>query len=154
MSNKEYTSVRAIENGTVIDHLPASSIFKVIKLLNLEKTSNPVIFGMNLDSKRMGKKSLIKIVDKYCQEGELGYLALVAPNARISIIKNFEVVEKRQIEAPQTVDGFVKCANPMCITNHERIKTHFKVSQNKGELELECRYCEKTTHQEQIEIIK
>lgn len=154
MSDKEYTSVRAIENGTVIDHLPPSSIFKVISLLQLEKTTNPVIFGMNLDSKRMGKKSLIKIVDKYCMEGELAYLALVAPNARISIIKNFEVIEKRQIEAPERVDGFVKCANPMCITNHEKITTHFKVSLVKGELELQCRYCEKITHQEQVEIVK
>lgn len=154
MSNKEYTSVRAIENGTVIDHLPPSSIFKVIKLLKLERTTHPVIFGMNLDSQRMGKKSLIKIVDKYCQEGELAYLALVAPSARVSIIKNFEVVEKRQIEVPEAVDGFVKCANPMCITNHERIVTHFQVNQANGELELRCRYCEKITHQEQIEIIK
>lgn len=154
MSNKEYTSVRSIENGTVIDHLPANSIFKVIKLLNLEKTEHPVVFGMNLDSKRMGKKSLIKIVDKYCEEGELAYLALVAPNARVSIIKNFEVVLKQQIEVPERVDGFVKCANPMCITNHEKITTRFTVFQKDGELELHCRYCEKVTHQEQVEIIK
>lgn len=151
---KEYTQVRSIENGTVIDHLPPSSIFKVIRLLQLEETFNAVIFGMNLDSRRMGKKSLIKIVDKYCGEGELAYLALVAPSASISIIKNYEVVDKRQIEAPDTVEGFVKCANPMCITNHEKITTHFTVAQQNGELQLRCRYCEKITPQEQIHIIK
>lgn len=154
MNNKEYTQVRAIENGTVIDHLPASSIFKVIRILNLEKSDIPIIFGMNLDSKRMGKKSLIKIVDTYCDEGTLNYLALVAPSARISTIRNFEVINKRQIEAPQTVEGFVKCANPMCITNHQKITTHFTVHQQNGELALHCRYCEKTTSQEQIEIVK
>ncbi len=146
--------VRAIKNGTVIDHLPENSIFKVLKLLKLEDSCTPIIFGMNLDSKRMGKKSIIKMVDVYCQEEELAYLALVAPAARVSIIKDFVVAEKREIEPPTLVEGFVKCVNPMCITNHETITTRFTTQNEFGELLLKCRYCEKITSQEQIQITK
>lgn len=151
---KKILEVSAIENGTVIDHIPASSLFKVISLLRLDTAPNQVTFGMNLKSKKLGKKAIIKISDTYCEDTEISYLALVAPTARISIIKNYEIVDKRQIEAPTDVQGFVKCANPMCITNHEPITTHFTVHDLNGELSLRCRYCEKTTNQEQIEIIR
>lgn len=151
---KSILEVSAIENGTVIDHIPTSSLFKVIQLLGLDHVTNQITFGTNLSSKRIGKKAIIKIADKYCKDNEISYLALVAPQARISIIKNYDVVEKRQIEVPATVEGFVKCANPMCITNHEPITTHFKVISGGPQLELRCRYCEKSTYQDQIEIIK
>jgi len=155
MSNKKsILEVSAIENGTVIDHIPTSSLFKVIQLLGLDHGSNQITFGTNLSSKRIGKKAIIKIADKYCEDNEISYLALVAPQARISIIKNYDVVEKRQIEAPSHVEGFVKCANPMCITNHEPITTQFTVTSQEGKLELRCRYCEKSTYQDQIEIIR
>lgn len=154
MENKTMLEVSAIENGTVIDHIPAPSLFKVISLLKLDMATNQITFGTNLTSKRIGKKAIIKIADKYCQDNEISYLALVAPTARISIIKDYEIVEKRQIEAPETVQGFVKCVNPMCITNHEPITTQFTVHDQNGELALRCRYCEKITRQEQIEIIR
>lgn len=146
--------VSAIENGTVIDHIPPLALFKVISLLKLDRTAAQVTFGMNLSSSRIGKKALIKIADTYCDDEQISYLALVAPTARISIIKNYEVAAKRQIEPPAEVHGFVRCANPVCITNHEAITTHFTVTSVSGELALRCRYCEKTTMQEQIEIIR
>lgn len=151
--NKKF-EVSAIENGTVIDHIPAPSLFKVIKLLGLENSTKQITFGMNLSSKRMGTKAIIKISDYYCHDKEISYLALVAPTAHINIIRDYEIVEKRKIEAPTQVDGLVKCANPMCITNHEYIVTHFSVHEDNGELALRCRYCEKTTTQEQIEMIR
>lgn len=146
--------VSAIENGTVIDHIPPTALFKVIELLNLDSVDKQLFFATNLKSTRSGKKALIKIVDTYCSDYDISYLALVAPSARISTIKNYAVVEKRQIEPPTEVSRFVKCANPMCITNHEKIKTRFSVSSLNGELSLKCCYCEKITMQEQIEIIK
>lgn len=146
--------VSAIENGTVIDHIPPTALFKVIGLLSLDKTQSQVTFATNLASNRIGRKAMIKITDKYCTDHDISYLALVAPTARISIIKNYQVVEKRQIEPPAEVTGFVRCANPMCITNHEHITTRFSVLDAGGELSLRCRYCEKTTMQEQIEIIR
>lgn len=150
---KHTLEVRAIENGTVIDHIPADSLFKVIRLLNLESIQNQITFGTNLFSNKMGLKAIIKIADVYCKEIQINYLALVAPLARVSTIKNYEVVEKREVSVPTTVDGMVRCANPMCITNHETVTTHFTVSQVRGQLSLECRYCEKSTTQEQIEVV-
>lgn len=153
--NKGILEVSAIENGTVIDHIPPNSLFKVITLLNLDRTRRQVTFGTNLNSKRIGTKAIIKITDKYCKDEEISYISLVAPTARISIIKDFDVVEKRQVEVPSYVEGFVKCANPMCVTNHEQnVMTKFTVYTEEGELSLRCKYCEKITEQEQIEIIK
>ncbi|MDE5945040.1 MAG: aspartate carbamoyltransferase regulatory subunit [Rikenella sp.] len=152
---KGVLEVNAIENGTVIDHIPPTSLFKVIKLLNLDRTSHQVTFGTNLESKRLGTKAIIKISDKYCADEEIGYISLVAPSARINIIRDYEVAEKRVVEVPTHVEGFVKCANPMCVTNHEpHVKTRFDVFTRGGELALRCRYCEKITTQEQIEVIR
>ncbi|MCH5305138.1 MAG: aspartate carbamoyltransferase regulatory subunit [Rikenella sp.] len=152
---KGILEVSAIENGTVIDHIPPTSLFKVIKLLNLDQTTHQVTFGTNLRSERIGTKAIVKIADQYCADTEISYISLVAPTARISRIRDYEVEEKRQVEVPTHVEGFVKCANPMCITNHEpHIKTRFDVFMRGGELALRCRYCEKITTQEQIEIIR
>ncbi len=153
-TRKSVLEVSAIENGTVIDHLPPSSLFKVIKLLRLTESTHQVTFGTNLRSKRIGTKAIIKIADKYCEDDEINYIALVAPTARLSIIRDYEVAEKRQVEAPQTVEGFIKCANPKCVTNYENIKTSFDVITRGSELLLHCRYCEKNTPREQVEIIR
>ncbi len=152
---KKTLEVSAIKNGTVIDHIPPGVLFKVIRLLDLDTTTSQVTFGTNLTSQRIGRKAIIKISDKYCADDEISYISLVAPSARISIIKDYQVIEKRQVEVPESVEGYVKCANPMCITNHEQhVTTRFYVSTAEGELSLRCRYCEKITGQEQIEIIR
>ncbi len=145
--------VRAIENGTVIDHIPSDCLFKIIGILRLDKETNRITFASNLESKRMGSKAIIKINNRYCRPEELNRIALVAPMAVVNIIKDFEVIEKRAVTVPETVEGFVRCANPKCITNNEAVKTAFTVIEQ-GEISLKCRYCEKTTYQSQIELIK
>ena len=110
---KGILEVSAIENGTVIDHIPPTSLFKVIKLLNLDQTTHQVTFGTNLKSKRIGSKAIIKIADKYCADEEISYISLVAPTARPSIIRDYEVAETRLLEVPTHVEGLVKCGNPM-----------------------------------------
>lgn len=149
---KQTVEVRAIENGTVIDHIPAESLFKVIRLLNLESVTNQITFGANFHSSRMGRKAIIKVTDVYFADSQVNYLALVAPQACINTIKDYKVEQKRQIDVPERVDGMVRCANPMCITNHETITTHFTVSMVEGQISLLCRYCEKSTMGSQIQI--
>ena len=73
--------VRAIENGTVIDHIPANSLFKIIKILGLDTETHRITFGMNLESKRMGTKAIIKINERFCQQEEINRIAIVAPMA-------------------------------------------------------------------------
>lgn len=150
----EQLAVRAIENGTVIDHIPADSLFKIIYILDLQnETQSSMTFGTNLESKRMGSKAIIKINGRYCQPEEINRIAIVAPGAVVNIIKNFEVVEKRPVTVPDRIDGFVKCANPMCITNNQPVKTSFNVIKSDN-IALRCRYCEKVTTQGEIKIIK
>jgi len=144
--------VSAIENGTAIDHIPANALFKVISILNLDKIDKQITFGTNLGSKKLGKKAIIKLSDIFFIDKEINKIALVAPQAKLNIIKNFQVVEKRIVEVPEEIIGIAKCMNPKCITNNEKIVTKFKVV-SKEEVKLKCHYCEKITDQEHIQII-
>jgi aspartate carbamoyltransferase regulatory subunit len=141
--------VTAIENGTVIDHIPDENVFKVIRILNLEQSTNQVLFGVNLDSKKYGKKGIIKVSNTFFEKDEINKIALVAPTATLIVIKDFKVTEKRQVEIPDSVEKIVKCFNPNCITNHEHIVTSFRVI-NKDELKLKCKYCEKITAKDNL----
>ena len=118
--------VSAIKNGTVLDHIPANQLFKVISILGLKDCANQITFGTNLDSKLLGKKAIIKVADRFFEEAEINRVALVAPDAKINIIKDFEVIEKKVLHVPDEIVGIVKCANPKCITNHQPITTKFK----------------------------
>lgn len=145
--------VSAIKDGTVLDHIPANQLFKVIKILGLADCPNQITFGTNLDSKRLGKKAIIKISDKFFEEREINKISLVAPDAKINIIKDFEVVEKKVIGVPDEIVGIAKCANPKCITNHQPITTKFHTTYEDSELKLRCHYCEKNTDIEDLKII-
>ena len=141
--------VSAIENGTVIDHIPSRSVFQVIKILNLSEYQNQLLIGTNLDSNKMGKKGIIKVSNKFFKSDDINKIALVAPTATLIIIKNFQVTEKKTVEIPEKVEKIVKCFNPNCITNNEDIITKFTVI-NKKELKLRCHYCEKITAKDNI----
>jgi aspartate carbamoyltransferase regulatory subunit len=121
--NKEqrHLNVTAIENGTVIDHIPANNVFKVLHILNLENNKNQVLFGDNLDSQKYGKKGIVKVSNTFFDKGEINKIALVAPTATFIEIKNFEVVTKKQVEVPDQIKRIVKCFNPNCITNVENV---------------------------------
>lgn len=150
MDNKEL-KVNAIKNGTVIDHIPAKDLFKVISILNLEKMEQPITFGTNLDSKQLGKKAIIKISNKYFDDQEINKIALITPQANLNIIKDYEVVEKRKVELPNQINKICKCMNPKCITNAEPMETKFDVI-SKSPIKLKCKYCEKITFENYIKI--
>ena len=141
--------VSAIENGTVIDHIPSGSVFQVIKILNLTEYQNQLLIATNLDSQKMGKKGIIKVSNKFFKSDEINKIALVAPTATLIIIRNFEVTEKNKVEVPDHVANIVKCFNPNCITNNEEISTRFTVI-DKKDLKLRCHYCEKITARKNI----
>lgn len=149
--NKEqrHLNVTAIENGTVIDHIPANNVFKVLHILNLENNKNQVLFGDNLDSQKYGKKGIVKVSNTFFDKGEINKIALVAPTATFIEIKNFEVVTKKQVEVPDQIKRIVKCFNPNCITNVENVASWFTVV-DKKEMKLLCHYCEKITSRNSI----
>jgi len=141
--------VSAIENGTVIDHIPTHAVLQVMRILNLDQSPYQVLFGVNLDSQKYGKKGIIKVRDKFFDSIEINKIALVAPTATLIEIRDFKVVSKKNVEIPDSVEGFVKCFNPRCITNHEEVPTRFRVV-DKDNLKLLCHYCEKITKKENV----
>ena len=143
--------VSAIENGTVIDHIPAKALFKVISILRLDSLDKQITFGTNFDSKKLGKKAIVKLSDTFFKDKDINKIALVAPQAKLNLIRDYTVVEKKVVEVPDEIVGIAKCMNPKCITNNERIVTRFTVV-SKREVKLKCHYCEKITDQEHMEI--
>lgn len=152
MAKKEL-NVSALVNGTVIDHIPANSLFKVISILGLDKVDTMITFGTNLESNRLGHKGIIKIADIQFKQDDINKIALVAPDAKLNTIKDYQVVEKHVVQLPDEIIGIVKCMNPACITNHQKITTRFYVTDKKA-VDLKCHYCEKITDQENLKIIQ
>lgn len=144
--------VSAIENGTVIDHIPAKALFKVISILRLDSLDKQITFGTNFDSKKLGKKAIVKLSDTFFKDKDINKIALVAPQAKLNLIRDYTVVDKKVVEVPDEILGIAKCMNPKCITNNERILTRFTVV-SKREVKLKCHYCEKITDQEHMEIL-
>ena len=144
MTRKELV-VSALENGTVLDHIPAENVYKALDILNLKGVESQITLGINLASKLYGRKGIIKIADKFFEDEELNKLALIAPKATVNVIRDFKVVEKKTLKMPAEIIGIAKCQNPKCVTNHQPIKTRFTTIQKNDEISLLCHFCEKTS---------
>lgn len=152
MNERKDLMVAALEAGTVIDHIPSDKVFTVAQLLQLEKETSPVLIGHNLSSKKMGTKGLIKVANRFFTEAEISRLAVVCPNIRLCIIRNYDVVEKKEVTLPGQLVNVVRCANPVCITNNEPMKTVFDVADKENGI-VKCRYCGKEQHIDGIRLV-
>ena len=150
--NKQALQVAALRNGTVIDHIPSEKLFTIVRLLGLEHMKNNITIGFNLESKKLGRKGIIKIADKFFCDEEINRISVVAPHVKLNIIRDYEVVEKKTVTLPDELIGLVKCNNPKCITNNEPMLSRFHViDKEKGT--IKCHYCERKINKEDI-IIK
>lgn len=140
--------VDAIRNGTVIDHIPAGRVQRVIAILKPQET-DIVMMGMNFSSKAMKKKDIIKIEGRELTRDEVNRIALVAPEAKVSIIRDFKVAQKSTVQVPDDIEGLVECPNPKCITNAEPMVTVFH-KHNRSGTELVCQYCERVFSAEEM----
>ncbi len=152
MDSKKELVVSAIENGTVIDHIPTEAVYRVLHILGLEDYKDEVLVGNHLSSSKLGRKGIIKIKNKHFTKDEVSKVSLVAPSVTIITIKDYKVIEKFATEIPDHIENFVKCANPKCITNFEAVPTKFDIV-DKEDLKLRCHYCEKFTTKETIHFI-
>lgn len=152
MNEKKELQVAALENGTVIDHIPSDKLFTVVSLLNLKDMDSNITIGYNLESKKLGKKGIIKIADKFFTDEEINRISVVASNIKLNVIRNYAVVEKKEAIMPDELKGIVKCNNPKCITNNEPMQTWFHVTDKEKGL-LKCHYCEKEQQKENIKLI-
>ncbi len=149
MDNKRELVVVAIKNGTVIDHIPPDKLFKVVSILNLDTLDSQITIGNNLKSKKIGEKGIIKITDKFFAPRVINMIALIAPEAKLNIIKDYQVIEKCNIDIPDKIRNIIRCANPKCITNNEPIPSLFYVI-DKEDVQVKCNYCENEIKQENI----
>lgn len=149
--NKENENllVRKIENGTVIDHIERGKGIKIYKILNPKEET--CVLLTNVESKKLGRKDILKVENKELSEKDLEKIALIAPNATINIIRNWKVVEKRKVELPNILVGIVNCPNSKCITRIEsQIETKFIVEKREP-IKLRCFYCERIFEKEDFE---
>lgn len=149
---KQELQVAALKDGTVIDHIPSEKLFTVVSLLELDKMECNITIGFNLESKKLGKKGIIKIADKFFCDEEINRISAVAPHVKLNIIRDYEVVEKKEVTMPDELRAIVKCQNPQCITNNEPMTTLFHVI-DKEKYVIQCHYCEKEQRREDITII-
>ena len=149
METKKELVVSAIQDGTVIDHIPTEAVYQVIRILGLVKYKDEVLIGNYLASNKLGRKGIIKIKNKHFTKDEVSKIALVAPFASIINIENYIVTDKFQAEIPDSIENFIRCANPKCISNAEVVPTKFYVV-DKENLKLKCHYCEKFTTKETL----
>ena len=150
MSKKEMM-VAAIQNGTVIDHIPAAKTYQVASLLGLYELTSAVTIGNNFVSEKVGKKGIIKVSDKFFTDEEISRLSVVAPKAVLNIIRDYEVVEKKTVETPDELRGIIKCNNPVCITNNEPMSTVFHVVDKEHGI-CKCHYCDKEQDMNRVEL--
>lgn len=135
--------VAPIKNGTVIDHISCGMAFKVLKILGISDANvdSTVSVLMHVPSKKTEWKDIVKVEDKELEPIEVDKISLVAPDATINIIRNFEVVEKKRVELPDVAVGILKCGNPNCVTNsREPVRTEF-VLKSRNPIRLSCSYC-------------
>ncbi len=133
--------VDAIRNGTVIDHIPSGKGLSVLQLLQ-PQSHDVVTLGINLGSQRYGRKDILKIEGRELTPAEVNRIALLAPHAKVNIIRDFKVVEKRPVTLPPVLEGVLQCPNPQCITRTEPATTRFYVSGGE-QPSLRCHYCER-----------
>lgn len=149
---KKELQVAAIENGTVIDHIPAERTYQVARLLELEELGLPVTIGFHLPSRKLERKGIIKITDKFFSDEEISRLSVIAPKVVLNIIKDYEVVEKKTVETPDELHGIIKCNNPKCITNNEPMHTHFTVVDKLHGI-VKCHYCDKEQEMNMVKLV-
>jgi aspartate carbamoyltransferase regulatory subunit len=134
--------VSKIKNGTVIDHITSGHALDVVKILGITgKEESPITIAMNVPSKRLKRKDIVKIEGRELKPQEVHKIALIAPHASINIIRDYKVVKKEEVKLPKVIEGIIKCTNPACISNsNEPVKPKFYVDSEEP-LSLKCHYC-------------
>lgn len=140
--SEEQLIVRRIKDGTVIDHCEPGSALKVLAALGIkEGCTNLVTIAMNVPSKKLGKKDIVKIADRFLTQGEANRIALISPRATLNLIKDYRVISKSKVELPEVFVNIFKCPNPTCISNaNEPIVPEILVIKTEPP-KLMCKYC-------------
>ena len=145
-------SVSAIKNGTVIDHIRSGQALRIMRLLRMLHDKQKITLGLNLTSKRIGTKDIIKIENRALSNEEANEIVVFAPEATINIIENFEVIQKVKTHLPEKIANVFLCPNPDCITRHEHVISLFHIEERGAHIKLSCHFCEKTFDQAHVKV--
>jgi len=143
--------VKRIKNGTVIDHITGGQAFNVLRIMGLRKgyPRTTLTVAMNVPSKKLGFKDIVKVEGKEIKKEEVDKIALIAPETTINIIREREVIKKEKVNIPLSLEGVLRCANPNCITRFEDAVSKFIVEE-KCPIKLRCSYCERVMSDKDI----
>lgn len=150
MSERKEYRVTALRDGTVIDHLPPGMAMKALEVLG-PQSGSIVTVGMYFESRKWGQKDLIKLENKELTDEEITKIALLGPHTTIATIREYRVVEKIPVTIGDEITGVVRCPNPSCITNHDPIRTRFKV-ETREPLLVRCHFCERMIREGEVEL--
>ncbi len=142
MQARQELYVRKIKDGTVIDHITPGFALDVLKILGINgKDGEVVSAAINVESKQLHHKDIVKIQNRELKPSEVDKIALIAPNATINIIRNYDLVSKKVVELPSSIRGIMKCDNPSCISNsREPVEPRFAVDRREP-IRLRCYFC-------------
>lgn len=134
-------NVGKIEEGFVLDHIEAGKSLAIYRHLQLDKLDCTVAIIKNARSNKMGKKDILKVecdVDRM----DLDVLAFIDHNITVNIIKDGEIVAKKELVLPKEIKNVIKCRNPRCITSIEQELPHIFVLTDEEKEIYRCKYCE------------
>lgn len=145
MTTKSNTLIiSAVKQGVVIDHITAGQALNIAKLFQLATNRRRITLALNLPSASMEAKDLIKLEEHSLSDHECDQIAVLAPNATVNVIEDYEVIDKMKLELPDTIADISLCPNERCITNHEPMGSLFHVKKRgPNVIQLRCHYCRK-----------
>ncbi|MFW9898056.1 MAG: aspartate carbamoyltransferase regulatory subunit [Candidatus Thorarchaeota archaeon] len=134
--------IEKIRKGTVIDHIDSGYALTILALTGLAESPDLMTIGINVPSKKLTKKDLIKIENLFLNEIQMQQISILSPNATISLIEDYKVIEKKKVKIPEVIKKLIVCQNITCITNSQKepIDTEFLVLEEKP-LKIQCAYC-------------
>lgn len=133
-------NIDSLESGIVIDHISAGNAMRIYELLELGKLDSGVAIIKNAKSNKYGKKDIIKIDG--ITDIDLDVLGFIDNKATVCIIKDGELVDKKNLSLPQKLVNVVKCKNPRCITSIETTADSIFYLCDEKKHKYRCEYCE------------
>ena len=151
--SKNLLRVQPIRNGTVIDHIEAGRGRKILDVLELGDGGTTISLLINVQSKKQKRKDIIKIEDGDLDENDIEKLALLSPSARINIIRNYAVADKKIVDIPEFISDVVMCPNENCICNNERGATSSFNLNDETSIQIQCTYCGRKIDEDNIDFL-
>jgi aspartate carbamoyltransferase regulatory subunit len=138
--------VRKIEQGTVIDHIPAWKSELVLKVLRMDRlggtnTDASVAILENVSSEVLGRKDVVKLDRWRIDESEADIVCLIFPTITINYINAWKV-SKYSPRVPDKIEGRIKCPELSCISNAAREPLTPRFLTLKQDRMLQCGYCD------------